>query len=180
MLGANNNLLLLDGYLVDSTGYINFPVLGPLRVAGQSLNEARAQILGKLSPFLSDPVVNIRFLNFKVTILGEVAQPGTYTFFEDKITLLEVLGACGDLTPYANRTNILIVREKDGNREFGKINLQNTEAFFSPYFYVYQNDLIYIEPGEAKVATVADPLARIISYGSAFLSLVTIIFALTR
>ena len=172
-------LELTTGYFVDDAGYIDFPVLGSLDVGGLTLSEIKEMIAGRLADgYLKDPVVNVRFLNFKVTILGEVKAPGLLRLSNKRVTLLEALGMAGDLTDYANRTNVLIMREDNGERTFARLNLQNEDIFSSPYFYLEQNDVIYVEPIEARVATVADPLQRIVGYASAALSLVSIVIAL--
>ena len=177
--GSSLQMELTTGYFVDDAGYIDFPVLGSLDVGGLTLSEIKEMIAGRLADgYLKDPVVNVRFLNFKVTILGEVNTPGLLRLSNKRVTLLEALGMAGDLTDYANRTNVLIMREDNGERTFARLNLQNEDIFSSPYFYLEQNDVIYVEPIEARVATVADPLQRIVGYASAALSLVSIIIAL--
>ena len=177
--GSSLQLELTTGYFVDDSGYIDFPVLGSLDVAGLTLSEIKEMIAGRLDDgYLKDAVVNVRFLNFKVTMLGEVNTPGLLRLSNKRVTLLEALGMAGDLTDYANRTNVLIMREDNGERTFARLNLQSEDIFSSPYFYLEQNDVIYVEPIEARVATVADPLQRIIGYASAALSLVSIVIAL--
>ncbi len=172
---------LTTGYFIDKEGYIDFPVLGPLYVEGMTLTEIKRLIIGKLSEdYLRNPVINIRFLNFKVTVLGEVASPGLVRLSNKRVTILDAIGIVGDFTAYANRTNILVAREEDGVRTFARLDLQNEDIFSSPYFYLQQNDIIYVEPINARVATVADPASRIIQYASAALSLVSIIIAFTR
>jgi len=183
MLGGNQGtqqLELFSGYFVDQDGFIDFPVLGKIAVKGLTLEEAKRDILALLQTYLRDPAVNIRYLNFKVTVLGEVNAPGTIRLTNKRVTLLEALGMAGDLTHYASRTNVLIIREKEGVRTYQRLNLQEGEIFTSPYFYLQQNDVIYVEPLKARVATVADPAQRIISYSTAALSLVTLVIALTR
>ncbi len=177
---GTQQLELFIGYFVDQDGFIDFPVLGRIKVEGLTLEESKRDILTLLQQYLKDPVVNIRYLNFKVTVLGEVNFPGTVRLTNKRVTLLEALGIAGDLTHYANRTNVLIIREKDGVRTYQRLNLQGNEIFTSPYFYLQQNDVIYVEPLKARVATVADPAQRIISYSTAALSLVTLVIALTR
>lgn len=177
---GNSQLELFMGYFVDQAGYIDFPVLGRIPVAGKTLEEAKSDLLLRLANYLKDPVVNIRYLNFKVTVLGEVARPGILRLSNKRVTLLEALGMAGDLTHYANRRNVLILREKEGVRTAERLNLQQIDIFNSPYFYLQQNDVIYIEPIKARVATVADPAQRIISYTTAVLSLTSLIIALTR
>lgn len=178
--GGNYTLELFMGYLVDQEGYIDFPVLGRIPVEGLTIEEAKMKIYELLQPYLKDPVVNMRYLNLKITILGEVQGPGVQRLSNKRVTLLEAIGMAGDLTDYANRNNILIIREEEGRRTYTRLDLQSAEVFTSPYFYLQQNDVIYVEPIQARVATVADPAQRIISYASAGLSIITLIIALTR
>lgn len=176
--GANQNMLMLSGYLVDSIGNINFPVIGAVKIGGMTTHEATDSLQKKLLPYISDAVVNIRYLNFRFTILGEVNIPGTYTTMNKRITILEALGMAGDLSIYANRENILLVREKDGKRELARLNLKSDDVFLSAYYYLQQNDVIYVEPIPARVATVQDPVFRYITLGSAGLSLITLIISI--
>lgn len=178
--GGNYTLELFMGYLVDQEGYIDFPVLGRIKVEGLTIEEAKIKIYELLQPYLKDAVVNMRYLNLKVTILGEVQTPGVQRLSNKRVTLLEALGMAGDLSDYANRNNILVIREEEGRRTYTRLDLHSAEIFTSPYFYLQQNDVIYVEPIQARVATVADPAQRIISYASAGLSIVTLIIALTR
>lgn len=182
-MGGNQGAQMLElftGYFVDQGGYIDFPVLGRISVVGKTLEEVKIDLMGQLTEYLKDPVVNIRYLNFKVTILGEVNLPNTLRLTNKRVTLLEAIGMAGDLTDYANRTNILVIREEAGVRTYQRLNLQSDEIFTSPYFYLQQNDVVYVEPIQARVATVADPAQRIISYTTAVLSLTSLIIALTR
>lgn len=177
---GTQQLELFSGYVVDQDGFIDFPVLGQIAVKGLTLEEVKRDILVLLQNYLRDPVVNIRYLNFKITMLGEVNLPGTIHLTNKRVTLLEALGMAEGLTHYANRTNVLIIREKDDVRTYQRLNLQGNEIFTSPYFYLQQNDVIYVEPLKARVATVADPAQRIISYSTAALSLITLVIALSR
>lgn len=177
---GGNNLELFMGYFVDQEGFIDYPGLGRVEVAGLTLEEAKFKLLDMLQTYLNDAVVNIRFMNFKVTMLGEVNMPGTLRLTNKRVTLLEAIGLANDLTPYANRTNILVIREHEGRREYARLNLQDNSIFASKYFYLMQNDVIYIEPLPARTATTADLFQRIISYTSGALSLVTLILTLTR
>jgi polysaccharide biosynthesis/export protein len=179
--GFNNQAFrTLFGYEVDEEGYIDFPVLGRLRVAGMTINQMREELLRQIEPYLKDATVNIQFINFRITILGEVGRPATYNVPSNRVSIFDALGLAGDLTPYANRTNVLIIREQDGQRSYGRLDLQNQDIFLSPYFYLLQNDVVYVEPIKPRVATVADPVQRWISYVSAGLSIVTLVIALTR
>lgn len=177
---SNPSVLLLTGYMVDSLGMINFPVLGQVKLGGLTLHTATDTLQAKLLPYLRDAVVNMRFLNYRYTILGEVNTPGTYTTMNKRLTLLEAIGTAGDLTNYANRENILVIREQDGKREFARLNLKRDEVFVSSFFYLQQNDIIYVEPTKAKVAVIQDPVLRYITFGSAGLSLITLIISLVK
>ncbi len=189
--GANNNqpriqnqsgagLERFMGYYVYPDGSIEFPVVGRIELGGLTLEAANRKVQGLILPYVTDAVVNIRFLNFKVTILGQVKTPGVIQLSNQRVTLLEALGQAGDLTDYARRDNILIAREVDGTRTYARLNLQDFDIFQSPYFYLQQNDMIYVAPQRARTATVADPAQRLISYSSGLLSIVTLIIALTR
>lgn len=137
-------------YTVDEQGYIDFPILGKLYVVGLRQSEVISLIEGKLQGQVVDPIVTMRFLNARVTVLGEVNSPGTYTLNNGRMTLLEALGVAGDLTQYANRSNVLITRENNGKVEFARLDLRSEEVFTSPYFYLQQNDVVYVEPNQAR------------------------------
>jgi polysaccharide export outer membrane protein len=169
-----------NGFLVDDKGLINYPGIGELPVAGLTIEAARDTIKNRLRAYLNDPIVNIRFLNFRYTILGEVKSPNTFTAPSDRITILEAIGAAGDLTQYANRTNILVVREQNGQREFGRVNLHDRRIFMSPYFYLRQNDVIYVEPIPERVGTVSDRFVRVLPYISAGFTVINLIVILTQ
>jgi polysaccharide export outer membrane protein len=175
-----HTLEMFLGYLVDANGTIDFPVLGPLPVAGLTLPQVKDTLQGCLKTYLNEAVVTVRFMNFRITVLGEVNQPGTYTLSSPRVTLLEAIGRAGDLSPYANRTNILHIREQNGQRIYTRINLQSGELFSSPVYYLQQNDIIYIEPNRAKIAAVADPATRVITYTTGVLSVVTLLIALFK
>jgi polysaccharide export outer membrane protein len=177
---SSNSLELFTGFFVDKAGYINYPVLGRVKVGGLTLNDARDTLLRRIIPYVSDAVLDFRFLNLKITMLGEVTRPGLVRLSNKRVTLLEAIGMAGDLTPYADRKNILLMREKDGQRQYVPLNLQDPAVFVSPYFYLEQNDFIYIPPTKAKVGGIADQTNRLLTFGSAGLSLITLIVALFR
>ena len=143
----------MQTYIVDTEGKINFPVLGSLKLSGLSKSEAISMINEKLLPYLKDPIVNINFLNYQITVLGEVNRPGKYTVSNEKINILEALGLAGDLTIYGVRKNVLIYRENNGKVEFERINLNSSDVFKSPYFYLQQNDIVYVEPSKVKTTS---------------------------
>lgn len=180
--GAQGNYMmeLFNGYFVDREGYISMPVLGRLKVGGLTLTEIEKMITEGTQPFLKDAVVNVRFLNFKINVLGEVNQPGIIRISNQRVSVLEAIGNAGDFTPYANRTNVLLVREEGGQRIFQRLNFQSQDIFNSPYFFLKQNDMLYVEPIKARVATVQDPFARGVTYGTAFISIITLAVALFR
>jgi polysaccharide export outer membrane protein len=180
--GAQGNYMmeLFNGYFVDREGYISMPVLGRLKVGGLTLTEIEKIITEGTQPFLKDAVVNVRFLNFKINVLGEVNQPGIIRISNQRVSVLEAIGNAGDFTPYANRTNVLLVREEGGQRIFQRLNFQSQDIFNSPYFFLKQNDMLYVEPIKARVATVQDPFARGVTYGTAFISIITLAVALFR
>jgi len=155
--GATATTTTATGYLVDGDGNIQFPFLGSIKAAGLTKDELKNKITKDLvdKKLLVDPIIGVRFLNFKVTVLGEVAHPTVITVPSEKITLLEALGLAGDLTIYAQRDNVLVIREEDGKKITHRLNLNSTELFNSPYYYLKSNDVVYVEPSKAKVATTS-------------------------
>ena len=138
-------------YLVDYDGNIDFPVLGTIKVAGLTRTELTNLLRIRLSEYIKDPIVNVRLANFNVTIIGEVSRPGTFNIQDERITLLEALGLASDLTIFGKRSNVLLIREIDGRKRFAKIDLTSINTINSPLFYLQQNDVIYVEPNNARV-----------------------------
>ncbi len=152
---------LQRGYRVDEQGMINLPFIGPVKASEKTIIELRHEITDKLSAYVPDASVQIRYLNFRVTLLGEVTRPNTYTIPNERLTLLEALGMAGDFTSYAKRDSVLVIRERGGQREFVRLNTQKDSLFASPYFYLKPNDIIYVEPLKAKkFATQGDFVQR--------------------
>lgn len=171
------------GYPVDRLGNIDMPVLGTVPVAGKTLEELKQDLLARLESYLVDPIVQVRFLNLKVTVLGEVNRPGPVVIGGENLTLLEALGMAGDVNNYANRERVLIIREQSGQREYGYVNLHDRNLFASPYFYLRQNDVIYVEPLKARIASVSDPVTKALPWvglGTTILNLIVIIAINTR
>jgi polysaccharide export outer membrane protein len=154
-VSSYNSAFQASGYLVNSDGYIQFPVLGNLKVAGLTENELRLTIIKSLTErkLLIDPIVNVRHLNFKVTVLGEVSKPTVISVPNEKITLLEALGMAGDITIYGKKDNVMIIRDDNGKKIIKRIDLSSTDLFSSPYYYLRSNDIVYVEPGKAKIAS---------------------------
>lgn len=182
--GLNQSATPVNTYQVDETGAIDFPVLGKINLAGKTLNEAKDTINNLLATYLERPSINIRLLNFKISVLGEVRNPGMFSVSSDKITVLEALALAQDLTPYGNTQNVLVIREQDGNRMFGEINLQSTSFIKSEFFYLRQGDVVYVEPREDKQAVVRDNAAEyatlIVAGVQAVVSIATLIIISRR
>lgn len=137
-------------YLVDAEGKIVFPVLGEIKVLGMKTTDVANLLEERLSEQVKDPMVLVRLINAKVTVMGEVNRPGQYTMVNGRMTLLDALGAAGDLSVYGQRDNILITRENNGKLEFHRLNLNSDELFSSPYYYLQQNDVIYVSPNKVR------------------------------
>ncbi len=140
-----------SGYLVDSDGNIDFPVIGKIKLAGLNRMQAIELLKNKLQVYINNPTVQIRILNYKVTVLGEVRNPGSFNIPNERITILEALGVAGDLNITATRKNILVIRDVDGKKTETKIDLTSKELFASPVYYLQQNDVVYVEPNRAKI-----------------------------
>ena len=140
----------LQGYWVDPEGNIDFPVLGKLHVEGMTTTALRDTMTQLISRSVKDPIVNINFMNFFVTVLGEVKNPGRHAVNSQGMTIFEALGLAGDMTIYGKRNNVLVSREVDGKMEFARLNLNDQAIFASPYYHIRQNDVIYVEPNNAR------------------------------
>lgn len=140
------------GYLVDANGEIDFPILGKMKVDGLTRLQLTNLIKKRLidEDLIKDPIVTIQFLNFKISVMGEVARPGTFTIDGDRITLLEALSMAGDLTIYGKRDRVAVIRENDGKRTVLFHDLRSADIFLSPCYYLQQNDIVYVEPNKAK------------------------------
>lgn len=143
----------LQQYLVDNNGEINFPVLGRLKVGGMTKREAENLIKERLKPYVvnEEPIVTVRMVNYKIAVLGEVNRPGMFTISNEKVNILEALAMAGDMTIYGVRDDVKLIREReDGKREIIKLNLTNAAIVTSPYYYLEQNDIIYVKPNKMK------------------------------
>lgn len=167
-----------DGYLVGEDGTINFPVLGNVKLAGLTKAQATEKMASEIRNSVKKPIVNIRFLNFRVTVIGEVNRPSTYVVPTEHINVVEALGLAGDLTAYGKRENILIIREKGGIRQVTHVNLNKKSILDSPYYSLQQNDIIYVEPAKIKALQGSQTMfyVPLISAGVSILSLLFIIF----
>ncbi len=161
-----------EGYLVDKGGFINFPVIGKIMLAGLTKEQAIEKMTNEIKAHVKNPIVNIRFLNFKVTVIGEVSKPNTFTIDTEKINVLEALGLAGDMTVYGKRENVLIIREQQGVRRTTRINLNDKDVLNSPYFYLQQNDIVYVEPANREKTAETRVGNKYIGLWSAFISTV--------
>ncbi len=134
------------GYLVEGDGTIKLPYLDKIKVEGLTRLELENELTEKFKAYTKNPVVNVRFLNYRVSVMGAVNKPGTFAIPNERITILEALGLAGDLSITGKRNNVLVVREYNGVRNFGRVNLLSKEIFNSPYFYLKTNDVVYVEP----------------------------------
>lgn len=146
------------GFLVDQDGYVQYPILGKIKAAGMTKRDfteyLRNQLIDK--KLLIDPVVAVRFANFRITVLGEVSRPAVVSVPSEKISILEALGMAGDLTIYARRDNVLIIREEENQRVVKRIDLTSKNLLTSPYYFLRSNDVVYVEPNKAKIASVSN------------------------
>ncbi|MCB0621330.1 MAG: polysaccharide biosynthesis/export family protein [Saprospiraceae bacterium] len=160
-LSGEQALGVQEGYRVDEEGMIYMPFLGPVKASGNTIVEFRQSITDELVQFIPDVSVQVRFLNFRVTMLGEVSRPNAYVIPNEHINILEAIGMAGDFTSYARRDAVLVIRERNGQRELVRVNTQDISVFESPCFYLQPNDVVYVEPLKAKqYATRGDFLDR--------------------
>ncbi len=165
----------LSSFLVDSNGDISYPVLGKIPASKKTIVQLRELLIEKLKPYIKEPSINIRRVNFKVTVLGEVVKAGVFTISSERITILEAIGLAGDFTPYSNRQRIMVVREENGKVTSMKIDLQTTDFFNSPFYFLHPNDVIYVDPKKSKKGNINDPASKFISWGSAGFSAISAI-----
>lgn len=163
-------------YLVDSQGNIEFPVLGTLKLGGLTRTEAISLIKGKVSKYLNNPIINIRIMNFKVTVQGEVVRPGVHTINSERLTLPEAIALSGDMTIYGKRQNVLVIRENNGKRTYNRVDMTQADFINSPYYYLNQNDIVYVEPNKTRINSSS--VGPNISIGISALSLLVTVFTL--
>jgi polysaccharide export outer membrane protein len=165
-----------SGFLVDKNGEIDLSIIGKVKVIGLTTSQARDLIKDRASVVYTNPNVQVRFANFKVTILGEVTRPASYVIPNEKVTVLDALGLAGDLTIFGKRENVILIRENAGKKEFARLNLNSKEIFNNPYFYLKQNDVLYIEPNKGKAASLNTARVQTLAIvGTALTVLITLI-----
>jgi len=170
------------GYRVNAAGMIDLPVIGLVMAKDRTLEEIKNEVQEKIAgtAYLPDVSVQVIFLSFRITILGEVNGPRSYIVRSEKVNILEAIGMAGDVTFFSNRENILIIREKKGVRTYGRINLKSRNLFQSPYFYLQPNDVVYVEPHKAKIMAAPDPVSRYLSVVVGVVSFITLIISLAN
>lgn len=171
-IATSGNQQQITGYLVDREGNIELPVLGKIKIAGLTTLKAREAIRQVAVKFYNSPAVNVRFANFKVTVLGEVSRPASYVVPSEKVTVLDALGYAGDLTIYGKRENVLLLRKNEAGKTMAvKLDLTKKGLLNSPYFYLRQNDVIYVEPAKSKVQNSDSTFFRYAGLGISLISL---------
>lgn len=177
--GVQLENLKLQGYLVNPEGKINFPVLGAIAVVGKTTQEIEELLQTTLikGNHLLSPIVNIRLLNGKITVLGEVTKPGTYNYSEQNINIIQALGMAGDISIKGNRKEVLVIREVTGTRSYTKLDLTQTEVFNSEFYYLKNNDIILVNPNGARIKNagyIGDP-ATLLGVASVLLSMIILL-----
>jgi polysaccharide export outer membrane protein len=167
----------LQSYLVDASGTIDFPILGKLKVAGLTRSEVLQLLEGKIAKYIKNPIINLRVINFKVSVQGEVNAPGTYPISSDRITLIEAISMAKDLTIYGKRDNILVIREVNGVKSYNRIDITKADFIHSPFYYLAQNDVVYVEPNKTRIngGAVGANTGVIISITSLLITVITLI-----
>ncbi len=168
------------GYLVNSKGYIDFPQIGAIYVEGMTRSELTAHIKGILvdGGYINDPVVTVQMLNFQVSVVGEVSRPGSFSVDTDKITIFDALSRAGDLTIYGQRENVTVIREEKGQRTIAKVDLRDMSILTSPYYYLQQNDVVYVQPNRVRAGQREINSNRTVSTYASILSVILTAIAL--
>lgn len=169
-------------YLVDANGFIDFPILGKLKISGLTRSEVLKILQDKVAVFIKNPIINLRIMNFKYSVQGEVTSPGTYNVASERITLIEALSKAGDLTIYGKRNSILIIREIDGVKSYNRVDITKAGFINSPFYYLAQNDVVYVEPNKSRInaAAVGPNTGVIISVSSLLITLITLIITSSK
>jgi len=139
-------------YTVDENGFINYPILGQVKIGGLTRTEAENELKTKLSKYIVNPGVNINYTNFRISVLGEVTKPGNFNIPNERVSILDALGMAGDLTINGVRSNVMVIREQNGQKQTYNVDLTSKEMLNSPVYYLAQNDVVYVEPNNAKIS----------------------------
>lgn len=166
-----------SGFLVDQNGEVDLSIIGKVKVAGLTTYQARELLKSKAAVFYKDPNVQVRYANFKVTVLGEVARPSSYILPNEKVSVLDALGMAGDLTIFGKRENVLLIRDNDGKKQFARLDLNSSRIFDSPFYYLKQNDVIYVEPNKGKAASLNQARTQTFAVIGTVLSVLIVLFS---
>lgn len=170
-----------SGYRLDSNGAIDFPLSGEINLSGKTLDEAKSALQESLRKYFDiQPTLNLSLANFTVTVNGEITNPGIISVQNDRINIIEAIVRSGDFTAYSKRDSVMIVREVDGVRSFSYVNFNSNEIFNSPYFYLRQNDLIYIKPEKRVLGNVRTRQDKLLPYISVGISIILLSFTISR
>lgn len=172
-----NSPMRYQTYLVDNEGFINFPIIGSLKIGGLTRKESIKMLETELEKYIKNPIVNLRNINFKVSVIGEVSRPGTFSIETERITLPEAISLAGDMTIYGGRNNVLIIREVEGRKTHTFVDMTQADFINSDFYYLSQNDLIYVEPNKTKMnaSTVGPNITVAISAISLLITIVAIV-----
>ena len=167
-----------SGYLVDDSGYVKLPLLGKVYCNDLSKKQLEDKIANLLTEgkVAIDPIVSVRVSNYKITLLGEVARPGVFNIENEKITVIEAIGMAGDLTVFAQRDNVLLIREENGKRTYTRFSLNDPEIFNKNFYYLQNQDVIYFEPGKSKTAAI-DRSSQFVSMGISAITLIILLYS---
>lgn len=167
------------GYMVDKNGEIELPLAGRIKVGGMTTDEARDAIKLKASEYYKNPVVNVRFANFTITVLGEVGHPGQLSVNNEKFSILDAIGLAGDIKVNGKQNNILLIREENGKKIFFRYDLNSEDMFHGPYFYLKQHDIIYVGPNKNAAIAADASSQRTISFISFGITMINLILTLS-
>lgn len=167
----------ITNYLVDADGYIDFPELGKLKLSGLTRSEVLALFKKKISLYIKNPIITIRLENFKVVVQGEVGGPGVFQVSSDRFTLIEALTMAGDLKPTSRRDNILVIRDIDGVKSHHRVDVTKADFINSPYYYMAQNDVVYVEP---KYRTISPDVTLVSTFSSLALTILSFILVIAK
>lgn len=164
----------VSGYLVDKDGFVELSFVGKVHVAGLTTSQAKELVSTEVNKYFNDAIVNVRYANFKITIIGEVLRPSTYIIPNEKVNIFDALGMAGDMTIYGQRENVLLVRDTLNDKKLVRLNLNNKDIVSSPYFYLQSNDIVYVQPNKYKAASTDAYRNRYFAIGAAVLSVLII------
>ncbi len=177
-VSSNSNTSSVTGYIVDINGEIEFPIIGKVKAGGLTKEQFKDHLKERVGKYLKDPLISVKFSNFRFTVLGEVKVPGSFVVPNERVTILEALGLAGDMTSYSRRSGVKILRDSSGVREIGIVDFADKSLFNSKYYYLQRNDVIYIEPEKYK--TRFEDITRISSITATIVSLLAISITIIR